>query len=1001
MAYSYQMKKRKMNNTYSILKFLARFCFLLLVIFQSFVIRSQELGAPFIKNFVVSDYRGGATNFSITQDKRGVMFFGNQSGVVEFDGKNWNTIKKENKSTVRSLDTDSAGNVYVGAYGEFGVLQPNEGGELVFKSLSKNLESEIVKDVWKTVCSDRGTYFFTYEKIYRWHQNKLTAFNNPASAFFCEKVGDRLISNIENEGLAILNDTTFEVIPIEGFTNKGILNIVEYKNDEILIFGRKKGVFTYNFENNNYSRFITEADQYLLDNSMYCAVKINDDKYAIGTLTGGIVIIDASGKLVQIINEKRGLNSNFVPALYVDREGNLWAGLQNGIARIDISYPCYFYNEDFGIKYWVTGVVKSDARLYVATSNNLLYSSDTRKIGANNYFKEIKGVEGAFGMITFNNQILAYGKNGIYQINDTIAQLIHPQKNTEQYLAASIVDQFPDYLITATTVGLKGLLVDTSNKKRFRVMNEFYFPEIISGARYLVSEGPDKMWLYTLDKKLVYIKFYDNIEDHFIQILTSDKGLPENSDYRIEIINNEAMILTNKGIYKPEFDNDSVITFNHASGIFDFINKDSLKISAIVEFPADKYFIMGDIMGFFDFKDDTLVIDSVAFNRLSLTISETKNVDNKLYMLSADGLYVYDPTIQKNYEIPFTPLIRKVTIAKDSVIFKGTFYETKDSVRYVTSVQTEDFIPVLDYDFNALSLAFAPNYYEKSESVQFKHRLEGFEKEWSDWDTETKAVYTNIPEGKYKFQLVARSIFGHESEIAEYAIIILPPWYRTTVAYIVYVILFAVVISTIVKLYNLRLLMLNKKLEKMVQDRTNQIKKKNVQLKESFDELQSAHKVLVHKNLELVQKEKSMNKTLADFLKMNKQDQPTEKIAIDEEVKEEIWIKVKLLFDNEKVYLDPSLTLDDVAKSINHNRVYLSKVINEKFGRFNDLLSKYRIEEAMQMLVGEEYDKFTIEGIANEVGFKSLSTFNPIFKKITGMTPTEFRRNSMNENESS
>ena len=990
-----------MNISDSKMKNLIKFCFLLYIFFQPFILSSQELGVPFIKNFVVNDYHGSATNFSITQDNRGMMLFGNQSGVIEFDGKNWNTIRTENESTIRSLDTDSAGNVYVGAFGEFGVLQANEGGELVFKSLSKNLENEIVEDVWKTVCSDQGTYFFTYEKIYRWRQNKLTSFNNPATGFFCDKVGDRLISNIENEGLAILKDTVFELIPIKDFTNMGILNIIEYKNDEVLIFGRKKGVFTYNFENNDYSRLITEADQYLLDNSMYCAAKINDDKYAIGTLTGGIVIIDASGKLIQIINEKRGLNSNSVPALYVDRESNLWAGLQNGIARIDISYPCYFFKEDFGVKYWVTGVIKSDKRLYVATSNNLLYSSNTKKFGEHEYFKEIKGVDGAFGMVTFNNHILAYGKNGIYQIDDSIAQFLYSPKNTEQVLTAEVIDKFPNYLIIGTTIGLKGLLFDTSNSSKLKIVTEFEFPEIISGTRHLVADGHNNIWLYTLDKQLACLKFYDDIENPFTQFISSDKGLPENSDYRIEIIDNEVSILTEKGIYKPIFNNDSVIRFDHVSGNLDFINKDSLNVSRFVEFPEEKYFIMGDFMGFLNAKDDTVVIDSVIFKRLSTTISETKNINNKLYMSSADGLYVFDPNYQKNYGISFTPLIRKITIAKDSVIFKGTFYHTKDSTRYITSSQTKEFIPVLAYESNSITFDFAPNYYELSESVYFKYKLEGFDDEWSDWDTETNAVYTNIPEGKYTFQLKARSIYGFESELTEYVFNVDPPWYRTIFAYILYVILLIVIIFTFVKLYSLRLTMLNKRLEKMVRLRTAQIKNKNIQLKESFDELQSAHKVLVRKNLELVQKEKSMNKTIAEFLKVKQQDQQKGKMTLDEEIKEEIWIKVKELFDNEKAYLNSALTLDDVAKSINHNRVYLSKVINEKFGRFNDLLSKFRIEEAMQMLSGEEFNKFTIEGIANEVGFKSLSTFNPIFKKITGMTPTEFRRNSINETETS
>jgi len=94
-----------------------------------------------------------------------------------------------------------------------------------------------------------------------------------------------------------------------------------------------------------------------------------------------------------------------------------------------------------------------------------------------------------------------------------------------------------------------------------------------------------------------------------------------------------------------------------------------------------------------------------------------------------------------------------------------------------------------------------------------------------------------------------------------------------------------------------------------------------------------------------------------------------------------------------KPYLTPSLTLNDLAEKLSIPARYLSQVINESLNQnFFDFINSYRIEEAKRYLMDHSNSKKTILEVLYEVGFNAKSTFNSVFKKHTGMTPSEFKK---------
>ena len=116
---------------------------------------------------------------------------------------------------------------------------------------------------------------------------------------------------------------------------------------------------------------------------------------------------------------------------------------------------------------------------------------------------------------------------------------------------------------------------------------------------------------------------------------------------------------------------------------------------------------------------------------------------------------------------------------------------------------------------------------------------------------------------------------------------------------------------------------------------------------------------------------------------------------------EEIARKLKEVMEIEKPYLQNKITLDEVSEMIHENRKDVSRIINEKYNvNFFDFISLYRINEFKRLATAENLKNKTIFSLALDSGFNSKSSFNSVFKKLMGSTPTQFLK-SRNERKKS
>ncbi|GAB4281315.1 MAG: hypothetical protein Kow0068_05760 [Marinilabiliales bacterium] len=125
----------------------------------------------------------------------------------------------------------------------------------------------------------------------------------------------------------------------------------------------------------------------------------------------------------------------------------------------------------------------------------------------------------------------------------------------------------------------------------------------------------------------------------------------------------------------------------------------------------------------------------------------------------------------------------------------------------------------------------------------------------------------------------------------------------------------------------------------------------------------------------------------------NNESKDEKRLLLSNQKSQELLIKITDYMQKEKAYQNPELSIFNLADALNINKTYISYVINNYFQEnFNSFINRYRIEEAKKILLNKDYANYTIEAIANMVGFHSKSSFNSAFKKYTGTTPSSYKK---------
>ncbi len=755
------------------------YLFLLVIVAGTSLAQVPNVGSPSIINFSRSDYQAGTQNWGIQQDERGIIYFANNKGLLEFDGSHWKLVPLPNATIVRSIGLGEQDRVYLGGQNEFGYLAVGKKGQQEYTSLRHLVPAEFdgFEDVWRIFIDEEVVYFCSEKAVFQLMDGELTVFkplqSNFESFFQIEK---RIILQDFNGDVFEIKDQI--LVPILSDLNLPrfrIVAVLPYAGDQYLVFTLMDGIFMMT-KNEGIKPWNSPATKFLKEHQAYCAIKLDDGTYAVGTPHNGMLHFDNQGQEISHLNKIKGLQNNTVLSIMEDIQHNLWLGLDNGIDYAEINSPFSKIKTEEGIAGTGYASIVEKGKLYLGTNQGLFCADITsNKVEKGKQkFSRVKNGQGQVWSINrVKDRVIVGQHQGASYLEGDQLIPFSDIKGAWKFLA---LKSNPNYGIEGTYSGLYLYEIIDSDWKLIGKIKGFD-----ESARILEEDEEGNIWVTHNYKGLYKVVLEKDLKStKEVTLYAGGKGLPEELVINVTKVRNELLFATKQGIF--QYDN-ALDSFNLHPDFLKIFGPDRNFHRVIEDEVGNVWFSVDNEFGVIEIEEQGVFNNFKVeyFNQIQDDL-----VDGFEHIFAADqqhifigtekGFMRYRPLEEKNKGFEFKALVREVTsiTAADSVIYWGN--KTDEKFEF-------------NYRMNDFRFVFSAPYYEKISYLNFRYKLEGFEEEWTEWSPKTEKEYTNLAAGNYQFHVQARNAYGQISEETNFSFKIFQPWYWSLVAKIIYLIL--------------------------------------------------------------------------------------------------------------------------------------------------------------------------------------------------------------------
>ena len=757
---------------------------LFVFIFISLKTYSQNtIGLPNVINFNKQAYKAGLQNWDIKQDKNGIVYLANNEGLLRFDGINWNLYSLTNKTIVRSVEIGKDSKVYVGGQDEIGFFEPDLNGRLRYHSLIEliPIKDRSFGDIWDITANDNDIFFRSSFKIFKFSNGIMSVYNAPSEWTYLVACNKILYAHDFKKGLFVFENNIWKPIGLQNNlpTNDPVTSMIQANKDSILITTLKNGI--YYLTNSNLSKLKSSNNSFFEKERIYSATKINDEWLALGTNNAGVFIIDHHGEIVQSFSINEGLQNNNVLSIFLDREKNLWLGLDNGIDFILYNNAIkHIYPSSQGGAGYAAIIYRN--KLFIGTSGNL-FSTDLQNV------KDLSFSKGAFSKVTntagqtwklveVNDQLLLGHHEGAFSVKENIAVPLSTNTGFWNFIPMSAV--FP----SAKTVSgnYQGISFWNYSNSTFSLTDTIQ--NFNESSRFIAIDRFDNIWMSHPYHGVYKLQLSNN--GKYSSLFYSKKnGLPSILNNHVYQIKNELVVATEKGVF----------TYNYSTDLFEpsTFYKKILGDQSIRYLKEDKagniWFIHEKKLGVIDMSGNQIkVIYIPELNNEVLSGFEfIYPVDEfNIFVGGENGFFHINYDKYKKNKYDLNVQIRSVRIVnkRDSLLFGGYHSKVNEA-----QLQNKENIPSIAYKWNNIHFEFSSPLLSQQKNLEYSYKLKGFDQNWSEWSKKTEKEYTNLPKGTFSFKVKVRNNFGNESITDSYTFKLLPPWYQSNWAYFSYIIL--------------------------------------------------------------------------------------------------------------------------------------------------------------------------------------------------------------------
>lgn len=748
---------------------------LLILIFISVFINGQEF-TPVVSQFTKKDYNASNQNWSVGQDKEGVMYFGNNQGMLEFDGSLWQIHHITGNKIVRSLLVSKDNRIYTGSFEEFGFFEKNKSGQLIYHSLSAKLKKYRMQndEIWSILDFNGTIIFQSFTSYFTYKNGEVTGIRCPFTFLFFNIYHQKIYTHTDQFGLSSFDSESNTFIPVNNNLLKSpVISVLTFDRSHALLVTRSDGLFL--FDGINISRFITEADEELKKAEINRAVISPTGIIVLGSILNGVTAINRQGQKLWTLNTSNVLQNNTVLGMYCDRDNNLWLALDKGISLLQLNSSIRYihsFNPSVGAIY---SLAYNDPNLYIGTNQGLYraeLSQDKKSIRNVQLVPNIKGQ--VWSINRFDEQLICGNNEETYDVSLTGTSILSNVKGGICIREGMIHGK--EVLVQGTYTQLC-IYEKVNGKWKFsHILDNFVNP-----IRYIEIDYTGTIWASHLHQGLYAIQLTPDLQQ--IEHITAFNSLDQKHHYPINVfsINNRVVFTDNTGFYTYDDIQKKIIPYdelNKSLGYFSHAYR-------VCHFKSDLYwFVLDGEAALVQVKTGAIkLLDVVQYALfMNQTVDEYQNIvpvsDEECLFTLENGLALYHTDNLHTKKAQTSLQLKSIQT--------GNAESTESGFLPLSSEST----PSTPFKRNNIIFTVFYPQYNNLNNICFRYKLDGLDKVWSKTTPSSQRVYSYLPHGDYTLNVEVLTKSGLKLSGVSYTFEVDPPFYLSLAAKILYALLF-------------------------------------------------------------------------------------------------------------------------------------------------------------------------------------------------------------------
>lgn len=790
---------------------------------------TAERGAPLLHNYNSTHFGAQVPgqNWGVAQDTSGMMYIANQRGLLLYDGVTWDLLPLPGDRPTRRVARGFDDRLYVGAAGTFGYVDVDSLGQPTYQALQAHLPDEGAASVQRIEAitpTPDGTYFFDASQAYRWDGKALAVLPYPGGRVEEALWMDgQLLAFAQGDGWLRATADGFEAhAGYAALPPDASVFFVQPWDDEALVVGTTTDVWRVDAD--DAQPLSPNVSAWAAEHRVTHGLRLTGGTLAVASRTGGVALVDPrTGGLQQVLNQDFGLQDNDVKQLGQDNQGGLWMALERGVARADVDHPLTTLDARHGLEHGIYSFARHDGSLYTGTSSVLYRLDPAPGTGAPPQLTPVTdlGLQ-IFTLESTPAGLLLGTEDGVYQRTDdgTVQRVTDGLDAFAVHHPPGTREAFVGY---GQGVQLLRLADDDTWTPQgpLEAMDE--------AIHYLASDPEGTLWASSLTSGLWQIDRPGALGLGAEARLFASADSTSRFGYRLTPAGDDVFVTQGANISRLVREEGGTYRMQVDEVLNRHLPEERAFVADIQTVGSAYLLAMTSEGSFLLPREAGGTVQRPMAAMPPLGIYAVLGEDGPTIWAGADDRIVrYGPhTDRPDAEAP-APLIRRLaTRSPDSTV--------------VADARIASAAPTLTYATRDVRLEFAAPAYRHPEQTRYQYRLLGLNTEWSDWSDESRSDYTNLGPGTYTFEVRAETVEGTITPTTSATFTILPPWYRTTWAYLLYVLLAGLLLAGLVQLRTHTLQRRNNTLEAEVASRTAEVQTLNTQLRTTNGVLREAN----------------------------------------------------------------------------------------------------------------------------------------------------------------